>query len=305
MQYTPTFLIVSFLEDRGEIRRYEGSLEVRAAFETGKLRRDFEECLERRARIMREESLAKRKEAAPDVAVEEKRKQEEAKSKETAEQHRAREAKEQAKSREEEREREKKEEEKRKQEERRQIDEVRRVAVEDCQKKRPEFVSQLLAMDLNKAPIRDIKDIMKKLGLNSAGLPERKDLIAELKRDVPELHVKLGYPSSTPVEVQYQQPPTPPSPSEKFDNMDHDLLQGIAARIRNVDLQRAELHELKSLLSQAQLRVKDYPDRNSMIQALSHVVMAAQRTRNQSSYLETVYQPNNLSSGKYSVIIMI
>ena len=305
VQYTPSFLIVSFLEDRGEIRRYEGSLEVRAAFETGKLRRDFEECLERRARLRVAENLAERLAAGLAAAVEERRKQEEVKARETAEQRRAREAQEQAKRWEEEKERKKEEEEKRLREEQRQIDEARRAAVEERRKRRPEFVSQLLAMDLNKAPIRDIKDIMKKLELNPAGLPERKDLIAELKRGVPELRMKLDNPSSTPVGAHYQQPPAPPSPSENFANMDHDLLQGIAARIRNIDLQRAELHELKSLLSQAQLRVKDYPDRNSMIQALNRVVMAAQRTRNQSSYFGTVYQSNNLSSGECSVLTII
>ena len=234
------------------------------------------------------------------AAVEERRKQEEAKARETAEQRRARETQEQAKRWEEEKERKKEEEEKKLREEQRQIDEARRAAVEERRKRRPEFVSQLLAMDLNKAPIRDIKDIMKKLELNPAGQPERKDLIAELKRGVPELRtgMKLDNPSSTPVGVQ---PAAPPSPSENFANMDHDLLQSNAARIRNIDLQRAELHELKRLLSQAQLTVKDYSDRNSMIQALNCAVMAAERTRNRSSYFRrTVDHFENLSSGKYN-----
>ena len=293
VQYTPSFLVVSFLEDRGEIRRYEGSLEVRAAFETGKLRKDFDECLERRARLRGAENLAERLAAGLAAAVEERRKQEEAKARETAEQRRAREAQEQVKRWEEEKE-------KRLREEQMQIDEARRAVVER-RKRRPEFVSQLLAMDLNKAPIGDIKDIMKKLELNSAGLPERKDLIAELKRGVPELRMKLDNPSSTPVGAHYQQPPAPPLPSENFADMDHDLLQGIAARIRNIDLQRAELNELKRLLSLAQLRVKDYPDRNSMIQVLNCVVMAAERTRSRSSYFRRIVDHfENLSSGKYS-----
>ena len=270
-------------------------MEVRAAFETGKLRRDFEECLERRARIRVAEDLAERLTSGLAAAMEERRRQEEAKARETAEQRRAREAQELAKRREQEKE----EEERRKQEEQRQIDEARRAAVEERRKRRPEYVTQLLTMDLNKAPVRDIKDIMKKLELNPAGLPERKDLIAELKRAVPELRMKLDNPSSTPVASQYQQQSMPSLPNENFSSMDHDLLQGLARRIRNIDLQRAELHELKSLLSQAQLRVKDYPDRNSMVQALNRVVDAAQRTRNQSAYFGTVYQSNNLSAGKY------
>ena len=304
MQYTPSFLIVSFLEDRGEIRRYEGSLEVRAAFETGKLQRDFNECLERRARIRVAENLADRLAAGLAAAMEGRRKQEEQKAKETAEQRRAREAQEQAKRWEQEKEKRKEEEERKKQEEQREIDEARRAAVEERRKRRPEYVAQLLAMDLNKAPVRDVKDIMKKLELNPTGLPERKDLIAELKRGVPELRMRLDNPSAAPVGMT-QPPPSPSSIDEDFSSMDHGLLQGVARRIKNIDLQRAELHELKSLLSQAQLRVKNYPDRNSMVQVLKRVVDAAQRTRNQSSYFGTVYQANNLSSGKYKCIVLV
>ena len=289
---------MSFLEDRGEIRRYEGSLEVRAAFETGKLRSDFEECLERRARLRVAEDLADRLASGLAAAMESRRKEEEARARETPEQRRAREAQEEAKRRERERERQKEEEEKRKQQEEKEIEEARRAAIEERRKKRPEYVSQLLAMDLNRASVKDIKDIMKKLEVNSAGLPERRDLIAELKRCVPELRMKLDNLSYTPVGTVQPPSSTPPSsPSEDFSNMDHDLLQSVARRIRNIDLQRAELHELKSLLSQAQLTVRNYPDRNSMVQALRRVVDAAQRNRNQTSYFGTVYQSNNLSAG--------
>lgn len=286
---------MSFLEDRGEIRRYEGSLEVRGAFETGKLRRDLEECLERRARIRVTEDLAERLASGLAAAWESRRKEEEVRATETAEQRRAREA---AKRREQEIERQKEEEEKRRREELREVEEARRAAIEERRKKRPEYVAQLLAMDLNNAPIREIKDIMKKLELSSAGFIERKDLIAELKRGVPEFCMKLENPSYTPVGTQQQPSMSPPSPREDFSGMDHDVLQGVARRIRNTDLQRAELHELKSLLSQAQLTVKNYPDRNSMVQALRRVMDAAQRTRNQSSYFGTVHRSNNLSSGK-------
>ena len=304
VQYTPSFLIVSFLEDRGEIRRYEGNLEVRTAFETGKVRRDFEECLERRARIRAAENLAERLASGLAAAMEARRKQEEERAKETPEQRRAREAQEQAKRWEQEKERRKEEEERKRQEEQKEIDEARKAAIEEIRKKRPEYVAQVLAMDLNKAPVRDIKDLMKKLGINPAGLPERKDLIAELKQGVPELCRKLDNPSSTPVGVTQQ----PPSPNEDFSTMDHDMLQAIAHRIRKIDLQWAELHELKSLLSQAQLTVKNYPDRNSMVQALKRVVGAAERTRNQSSYFGTVYQSklsNNLSAGKSAIVTYI
>ena len=304
VEYTPSFLIVSFLEDRGEIRRCEGSLEVRTAFETGKIRRDFEECLERRARIRVAENLAERLASGLAAAMQARRKQEEERANETAEQRRAREAQEQVKRWEQEKERQKEEEERKRQDEQKEIDEARRAAVEERRKRRPEYVAQLLAMDLNKAPVRDIKDIMKKLEVNPAGLPERKDLISELKRGVPELRMKLDNPSSTPVGIT-QPPPSPSSLSEDFSNMDHDMLQAIAHRIRKIDLQRAELHELKSLLAQAQLTVRNYPDRNSMVQALKRVVDAAERTKNQASYFGTVYQSklsNNLSAGKSAML---
>ena len=296
VQYTPSFLIVSFLEDRGEIRRYEGNLEVRAAFETGKVRRDFEECLERRARIRVAENLAERLAAGMAAAMEARRQREEERAKETPEQRRAREAQEQAKRREQAKE----EEERKIQEEQKSIDEARKAAIEERKKRRPEYITQLLAMDLQKAPIKDILGVMKKLGVDPAGLLERKDLIAELRQKVPELRMKLDNPSSTPVGVT-QLPPPPSSSGEDLSNMDHDLLQAVAQRIRKIDLQRAELHELKSLLSQARLTVRNYPDRNSMVQALKRVVDAAERTRNQSSYFGTVYQSrlsNNLSASK-------
>ena len=180
---------MSFLEDRGEIRRYEGNLEVRTAFETGRLRRDFEECLERRARIR---VTAKAKETAEQRRAREARERawEAREQAKRWEEEKEREAREQAK-RWEEKERNKEQEEKRKQKEQREIDEARRAAVEERRKRRPEFVSQLLAMNLNKAPIRDIKNTMKKFELNPAGLLERQDLIAELKRGVPELRMKL------------------------------------------------------------------------------------------------------------------
>lgn len=301
VQYTPSFLIVSFLEDRGEIRRYEGSLEVISAFETGKLRRDFEECLERRARLRVAEDLAERLTSGLAAAMRNKEREEEARARETVEQRRAREAQEAAKRREEERERLKQEEEDRKRQQEQEIEESRRAAVEERRKKRPEYIAQLLSMDLKKAPIRDIKEIMKKLELNPAGLPERSDLIAALKEGVPELRMHMQNPSAA---TAYATRPSPPTSSkENFANMDHDMLQSVAGRIRNIDLQRAELHELKSLLSQAQLRVKDYPDRNSMIQALKRVMDAAQKTRNQSSYFGTVHQSNNLSAGMVTLIV--
>ena len=230
-----------------------------------------------------------------------KEREEEARARETAEQRRAREAQEAAKRREEERERLKQEEEDRKRQQEQEIEESRRAAVEERRKKRPEYIAQLLSMDLKKAPIRDIKEIMKKLELNPAGLPERSDLIAALKEGIPELRMHMQNPSAA---TAYATRPSPPTSSkENFANMDHDMLQSVAGRIRNIDLQRAELHELKSLLSQAQLRVKDYPDRNSMIQALKRVMDAAQKTRNQSSYFGTVHQSNNLSAGMVTLIV--
>ena len=292
---------MSFLEDRGEIRRYEGSLEVKVAFDTGKLRRDFDECLERRARIRVAENLAERLAAGLAAAMARRGQQEEPKAKQTpAEQQRLREEKQ--RQWEQEKERQKQEEEKRIQEEQRQIDEARRAVIEERRKKRPEYVDQLLSMDLNKATIKEIKDIMKKLEVNPAGYLERNDLITALKENVPELRIKLQYPPSTPVGVANSQLSVP---SENFSDMDHDVLQSVAHRIRNLDLQRAELHELKNLLSQAQLQVKDYPDRNSMVQALNRVLDAAERTRNRSSYFGTVYQSNKLSAGKSNVFMHV
>ena len=292
---------MSFLENHGEISRYEGNLEVRAAFETGKIRRDLEESLERRARIRVREDLAERLASGLASAMAARRKEEEARARETPEQRRIREAQE-AKRWEQEIQKRKEEEERRKLQEEEEIKEARKDAIEkrkeEHKKNRPEYVSQLLSMDLKKAPIRDILCIMGKLGVSSTGLLERSDLIDKLKQCVPELRMKLDNPSSIPVgsTQQLSSVVADPTSREDFSSMDPDVLQRVAQEIRTVDLQRAELPELRSLLSQAQLTVRNYPDRNSMVQALRQVTDAAQPQAG--SYFGTVHHSNNLSAGK-------
>ena len=260
------------MEKDNEMCRYEGTLEVRAAFETGKLKRNFEEYLERRAQKRVAENLAERLASGLAAAMEERRKQKEAKAKETAEERRAKEAQEQEKCWEEEKEKQK----------RGKIKEANWV--EEHWEKRPYYVSQLIAMDLNNAPIRFIKNIMKQLGVSPAGLLERKELIAKLKQEVPELNIKID---NATVGNNQQQPESVSSSSslgENFSSMDHNLLQGIVYRTRNIDL---ELHKLKGLLAQAELPVKNEPYHNSMVQTLNHVD-AAQKSKNQSSHFEAV-----------------
>ena len=53
----PTFLIISFLDDHGEISRFEGN-SIREAFESGKLENELEECIKRRAQLKAAEDFA-------------------------------------------------------------------------------------------------------------------------------------------------------------------------------------------------------------------------------------------------------
>ena len=135
-------------------------------------------------------------------------------------------------------------------------------------------------MDVEKAPSKDIINLMRKLELDPAGCLERRDLINVLKEGVPEFKMKLQSLSMTACNVE-QQPSlstSSPSPSESlslsvedFTNTARHLKESVVSRIRDTDLQTAELHKLKALLQLADLGEDEYSDRGSMIKALNGV----------------------------------
>ena len=85
----------------------------------------------------------------------------------------------------------KKDEEKRKKEEQeeQEKDQKLRLANERLRQERPQRLEELRKMDLDHAPIRELKSIMEKMGISSVGCLSRKDLKEKLLENVPELRL--------------------------------------------------------------------------------------------------------------------
>lgn len=95
-----------------------------------------------------------------------------------------------------------KDEERKKQEEKdgQERDQKLRAANERLRQERPQHLEELLKMDLDSAPNRELKNIMEKMAISSRGCLNRKDLKERLLESVPELRLK--------------QPSSPISPSK-------------------------------------------------------------------------------------------
>ena len=59
-------------------------------------------------------------------------------------------------------------------------------------KSRPQVLEELMKMDLDTAPIKEIKDKMGKLGISYVGLIERSELVDKLLENFPELQMKMA-----------------------------------------------------------------------------------------------------------------
>lgn len=92
----------------------------------------------------------------------------------------------------------KKDEEKKRQEEKEEQDrDIKlRLANERLRQERPHRLEELLKMDLDSAPIRELKNIMEKMGISPRGCLNRKDLQEKLLESVPELRLKQQSESS-------------------------------------------------------------------------------------------------------------
>lgn len=67
-----------------------------------------------------------------------------------------------------------------------------RLANEKRRQERPEHLSELFKINLDSAPIRELKGIMEKMGIPSLGCIDRKDLKEKLHANVPELRLRQG-----------------------------------------------------------------------------------------------------------------
>ena len=174
IKHSPTVIVVFYDDDGMRILSVEGVEEVRLAMRTGRFKIKIRHFLKQRAKLKFAEELAHHS----NNEMEERQK-------------RARLEYEQKLRKE--RERERMEELRRQQEElKRQQEEAEREQKhkEELCRRRSQAMDKLMKMDLNTARIRDIKEVMSKLGIRYVGLYERKELIDELKANVPELRTK-------------------------------------------------------------------------------------------------------------------
>ena len=75
-------------------------------------------------------------------------------------------------------------------EEEKRRDEKRKRNAEYRKETRPQHLDELLRMDLDSAPIRDIKGIMIKMGISPHDCLERSDMKKKLRENVPELRMR-------------------------------------------------------------------------------------------------------------------
>ncbi|CAI7991881.1 Serine/threonine-protein kinase PINK1, mitochondrial [Geodia barretti] len=80
---------------------------------------------------------------------------------------------------------------KKEEEERRKEAEKKRQTAKERSEKRPQYLQELLKMDLDSVPVRDMKAVMIKLGVSPHDCFERKDLKKKLMENVPELRRKI------------------------------------------------------------------------------------------------------------------
>ena len=90
------------------------------------------------------------------------------------------------------------EEEKKRSEEReeQEKDMKRRLANDKRREERPQHLSELFKLNLDTAPIRELKAIMEKMGISPRGCIDRKDLKEKLHANVPELRLRQGMKES-------------------------------------------------------------------------------------------------------------
>ena len=99
----------------------------------------------------------------------------------------------------------KKEEEKKKHEEReeQEKDKKRRLANDRLRQERPQHLDELFKLNLDTAPIKELKKIMEKMGISPRGCLDRHDLKEKLHANVPELRLR-----ATGQEQQANSPPS-------------------------------------------------------------------------------------------------
>jgi hypothetical protein len=190
IKYTPTFVFVFFNSEGLQRAKYEGTDEIQQGIGSGQMKAVVRELQKRRVQLKMAENLAEEltshvKDSIDERETKLRREYEEKLRRQLEERERTQKMEEESKKREEE------EKAKKEAEERRKEEEKKRQTAKERSEKRPQYLQELLKMDLDSMPVRDIKAIMIKLGVSPHGCVERKDLTKKLMENVPELRRKV------------------------------------------------------------------------------------------------------------------
>ena len=269
IEYSPTILNLNFLEDgKLSIQKFEGFQSIVDAFNSGRYRRTMEEWVQQKIKRKIAEKMAEEMAsgfvlgalAAKEREEKLKREYEEKLKREREEVRRKEQQLSQERIRHEEEEKRRREnEQKRKREEEERQEEEQKRLENELKEKRARGINKLKAMDLESAPVKEIKSIMQDMEISVVGLLDRSDYLDRLYKRVPELRPSnRSHTSNSTGSSQSSEFNLPMSPSES----------SLAKRIRNINLSKIAFGELKQLVRDADLDPMAFESRAAMERAL-------------------------------------
>ena len=254
------------------IQKYEGFQEIVVAFNTGKYRRTLEDWVEKKIRRKVAEKMAEGVAGAFVEAAKERedrlRREYEEKLRQQREELRRTErqvAAEREKRHEEER-RHQDAEQQRKEEDKRRRDEESRRRERELVEIRERNISKLKEMDLESAPVREMKALMNEMGVSTAGLLNRADYLERLYSTFPFLKRRRNESGSS-------------SHSAEKDYFIPSVARSVVQRINSANLQQMAYGELKSLAVDADFDPSTFGSKNEMIRALQQYAAERDETR--------------------------
>lgn len=254
VKYTPTILIVFYGDGSVARAKFEGNAEIR---EIGRIKGVIKELVDRRVKLKVAEGLAEGLAHHVKSQISEK----ERKMREEYEDKLKREMSEK------EEEFKKKDEEKKRKEEQEELDKDKklRLAREKLQELRPEHLKELQQMNLDKAPIRELKGIMEKMGISPRGCISRKDLKEKLLENVPELRLQQSGQLSGAPERQNIDSFGGSQTSDKVESLQKELARE-SARARKAE---DSLGPLQSQIAALQNQVVSLRTENSRLRSIA------------------------------------
>ena len=273
IEYAPTILNLSFLEDgKISLQKFEGFQEIVTAFNSGRYRRTLEDWVERKIKRRVAEKMA---EGVAGAFVEAAKEREARLRREYEEKLRQQREELRRKERQvtEERERREEEERKRQGEERLRRDMEELKLEEQSRRKESELreartrnLAILKEMDLENAPVKEMKSLMTEMGISTAGLLNRGDYLDTLYKTFPVLQRRRNTSESS------------------SHGSDKDLFfpsagKSVVQRIHSADLERMSYGELKVLAGDAGFDTTTFSSKAEMIWALQRYAQERDESR--------------------------